>query len=155
MSAPSEGGSKAPCYLQTRFHRDVKHLILRPPASVPFKFASYGVRTHAELPPVDLKSTPLTTRANWHLMSRNRFDIVCHRCRWRLKSTTCFPFSILCLFSISLSVSLFFVLIGGYWPGLVLGGCLGVGWLSGYWMVVCVWVVWTKLWIFNAGRGLR
>ncbi len=25
---------------------------------------SYGVRTHAELPPVDLKSTPLTTRAN-------------------------------------------------------------------------------------------
>lgn len=27
-------------------------------------FVSYGVRTHAELPPVDLKSTPLATRAN-------------------------------------------------------------------------------------------
>ena len=25
---------------------------------------SYGVRTHAQLPAVDLKSTPLTTRAN-------------------------------------------------------------------------------------------
>ena len=28
---------------------------------------SCGVRTHAELTPVDLKSTPLTTRANCHL----------------------------------------------------------------------------------------
>ena len=29
-----------------------------------FKHVSCGARTHAELPPVDLKSTPLTTRAN-------------------------------------------------------------------------------------------
>ena len=27
-------------------------------------YVSYGVRTHAQLPAVDLKSTPLTTRAN-------------------------------------------------------------------------------------------
>ncbi len=29
------------------------------------KSASCGVRTHAQLPAVDLKSTPLTSRANW------------------------------------------------------------------------------------------
>ena len=29
--------------------------------------SGHGVRTHAKLPPVDLKSTPLTTRANRHL----------------------------------------------------------------------------------------
>ncbi len=46
----------------------VGHFISRLPLTLPTKFASYGVRTHAELPPVDLKSTPLTTRANWHLM---------------------------------------------------------------------------------------
>jgi hypothetical protein len=28
--------------------------------------ASCGVRTHAQLPALDLKSNPLTTRANWH-----------------------------------------------------------------------------------------
>lgn len=33
-------------------------------ASDPHKHASCGVRTHAQLPAVDLKSTPLTTRAN-------------------------------------------------------------------------------------------
>ena len=30
------------------------------------RIVSCGVRTHAQLPAVDLKSTPLTTRANWH-----------------------------------------------------------------------------------------
>ena len=30
------------------------------------KCASCGVRTHAQLPALDLKSNPLTTRANWH-----------------------------------------------------------------------------------------
>ena len=30
----------------------------------PWWHVSCGARTHAELPPVDLKSTPLTTRAN-------------------------------------------------------------------------------------------
>ena len=31
---------------------------------------SCGVRTHAQLPAVDLKSTPLATRANWHCMQQ-------------------------------------------------------------------------------------
>ena len=40
---------------------------------------SCGVRTHAELPPVDLKSPPLTTRANWlfFLTHRIRSRIEC------------------------------------------------------------------------------
>ena len=40
---------------------------------------SCGVRTHALLPAVDLKSTPLTTRANC-LLSNFQFvcDLVCH-----------------------------------------------------------------------------
>ena len=39
--------------------------------------ASCGVRTHAQLPAVDLKSTPLTSRANWRSMpfTQNTFRL--------------------------------------------------------------------------------
>jgi hypothetical protein len=123
--------------------------------SVPFKFASYGVRTHAELPPVDLKSTPLTTRANWHLLPGNRFYIVCHRFRWRLKHTTSFQFlssiyyisQFFCCFCLDWGIltrcgvvcCLCVGRLSVCWAVVcVLGGCLGVGWLSVCWVVVSV-----------------
>ena len=37
---------------------------------------SCGVRTHAQLPAVDLKYTPLATRANWHCMAWMRMTTV-------------------------------------------------------------------------------
>ena len=51
----------APCSKNVRPF--VYHGILRPP-HVQSTNVSCGVRTHAQLPAVDLKSTPLTTRAN-------------------------------------------------------------------------------------------
>ena len=41
------------------------------------KIVSCGVRTHAQLPAVDLKSTPLTTRANWHWVNIESIPLSC------------------------------------------------------------------------------
>ena len=41
------------------------------------KIVSCGVRTHAQLPAVDLKSTPLTTRANCHWVNIESIPLSC------------------------------------------------------------------------------
>ena len=48
---------------------------LRPGPCESMLNVSCGVRTHAQLPAVDLKSTPLTTRANWLLRNKEAADI--------------------------------------------------------------------------------
>ena len=48
---------------------------LRPGQCESMLNVSCGVRTHAQLPAVDLKSTPLTTRANWLLRNEEAADI--------------------------------------------------------------------------------
>ena len=54
---------------------------------------SCGVRTHAQLPAVDLKSTPLATRANWQCMeqiriTRSNMAGMDHRRKYQFREVT-------------------------------------------------------------------
>ena len=70
-------------------HANIMDQYLFPFSLRRFLYVSCGVRTHAQLPAVDLKSTPLTTRANWPCWAtykQFRYPTCNFWCCWQLRN---------------------------------------------------------------------